>query len=495
MAVRVGAGVDPATLVKWTEHPVEMVRDLWDVDPDPWQEEVLEAFPHSPRMAMKASKGVGKTALEAWLVWNFMLTRINPKIACVAIDGPNLRDNLWTEIALWRSKCPLLQSMYEWTAKRVFHRLYPDTWFCSARTWPKTADREQQSATLAGLHADYIMFVLDESGGMPSAIMASAEAALSSCVEGHIVQAGNPTHLSGPLYDACTKAKRLWYVVQINADPDNPKRASRVSVEWAKEQIELYGADNPWVLVNVLGQFPPASINALIGPEEIEAAMGRMYRADQLQGSSRTLGIDVARFGDDASVICRRMGLQVWPFSRYRNLNSIQGAGITARIWNEFGADACFLDATGGYGAGWEDQLRAMKRNPIPINFSAQAHNPGRFFNKRAEMYWDAVEWIKRGGALPRGPGSAELLASRTQTTYSFKGDRIILEDKAQIKDRLGFSPDEADAFVLTFAEPISATLQTQLPARNRPMQDYNPYAEPVTAGGAPGYGDYNPYA
>ena len=62
MAVRVGAGVDPATLVKWTEHPVEMVRDLWDVDPDPWQEEVLEAFPHSPRMAMKASKGKANPA-------------------------------------------------------------------------------------------------------------------------------------------------------------------------------------------------------------------------------------------------------------------------------------------------------------------------------------------------------------------------------------------------------------------------------------------------
>ncbi len=106
----------------------------------------------------------------------------------------------------------------------------------------KTADRAQQGNTLAGLHADHILFILDESGGIPDAVMATAEAALSSCIEGHIVQAGNPTHLEGPLWRACTTERALWHVTEITADPDDPRRSTRVKAEWAREQIEKYGA-------------------------------------------------------------------------------------------------------------------------------------------------------------------------------------------------------------------------------------------------------------
>lgn len=211
-----------ARVEAWKERPSLMVRELFEVEPEPWQEQALDRFPHSPRMALKASKGVGKTCCEAWLIWNFLLTRPDPKIACAAIDANNLADNLWTELAMWRGKSPLLQRMFEWTKTRIFAKDHPETWWCSARTWSKTADKNQQSNTLAGLHADYILFVLDESGGMPDAIMASAEAALSSCVEGHIIQAGNPTHLEGPLYAACTKERRLW-----NRSAEGDKRLPR----------------------------------------------------------------------------------------------------------------------------------------------------------------------------------------------------------------------------------------------------------------------------
>lgn len=478
-------------LAFWRENPDIAVRELWGITPDPWQDEVLREFGRNKRICMKASKGVGKTAVLAWLVWLFLLTRWNPKIACVAIDGNNLRDNLWTELAMWRNKSPLLTAKFEWTKTRIFHKEYESTWFCTARTWPKTADKQAQANTLAGLHADYIMFVLDESGGMPEAVMASADAALSSCIEGHIVQAGNPTNLSGPLYMACTRNKKLWHVVSINSDPANPMRSPRVSKEWAQDQIDQYGADNPWVLVNVFGQFPPSSINALIGPEEIEAAARKMYREDVIGSSARIMGVDVARYGDDASVICRRQGLQVFPMARYRNINSIQGAGITNRIWSEWDADACMLDTTGGYGSGWEDQLIQMGRSPLGINFSQRAHDPNKFFNKRAEMYWDAVMWIKRGGALPHSP---DLVAGLSQTTYSFKNDKIILEDKAQLKERLGFSPDDADAFALTFAEPIMRKVPLR-PISVKP-DEYNPFAERMSDGGGVGYGGtYNPYA
>lgn len=467
------------TLVRWWNNPVDFVRENFHVEPDPWQKEALEWFPKSPRMALKASKGPGKTCLLAWCIWNFLSARPHPKIACVSISGANLADNLWTELAHWRNKSTFLSRTFEWTKTRIFHKDYPETWWCSARSWSQSADKSQQANALAGLHSDYIMFVLDESGGMPEAIMASAENALSSCVEGHILQAGNPTHLEGPLYNACTKDSKMWKVIEINSDPDNPMRSPRVSVEWAKQQIEKYGRNNAWVLINVFGQFPPSSLNSLIGPDEIRASMKRYYREFEIGIASRVLGVDVARFGDDASCIAMRHGLQMMPFQKYRNLDSTQGAGRVSVAWKDFNADACFIDNSGGFGSGWIDQLRMMNRQPMGISFSAQPHRLDRYYNKRAEMYFDFCQWIKDGGALPP---CDDLISALTSTTYTFdKKGLLMIEPKEIIKAKLnGISPDEADAAALTFAELVMPR-QGSVGYRRKPDMcetEFNPYTE-----------------
>jgi hypothetical protein len=309
---------------------------------------------------------------------------------------------------------------------------------------------------LAGLHADYILFLLDESGGIPDAVMATAEAALAACVEGHIVQAGNPTHLEGPLYRACTSERRLWHVTEITADPDDARRSTRVKESWAREQIEKYGRDNPWVLVNVFGRFPPGSLDTLIGPDELKEATGRHYAQADYREAARVLGIDVARFGDDISVIFPRQGLVALPPQRLRNIDGTQGAGAVARKLAEWPADAVFVDDTGGWGASWIDNLRRLGHRPIGIGFAGRP-NDQRYDNKRTEMYFEAVQWIRRGGALPAEgtDGVAELIAGFSRTTYSFRGDRLLLEPKEQVKTRLGYSPDDADAFALTFAQPV----------------------------------------
>lgn len=471
------------TLLKWWDHPDQFVRDVFNVEPDPWQLDILQAFPHQSRQAMLASKGPGKTALEAWLSWNFLVTRPHPKMAATSISAENLADNLWAEMAKWQHKSPLLQQFFEWTKTRIFSKEYPETWFMSARTWPKSADPDKQSDTLAGLHADYIMFVLDESGGIPLTVLTTADAALSSCIEGHILQGGNPTQLSGALYHAHMH-RNMWHVTEVNGDPDNPKRSPRVSIEWARAQIETHGRDNPWVMVNVFGKFPPQSLNALIGPEEVKEAMGRYWRAHEIGMAPKILGVDVARQGDDQSVICKRQGIQVFPFEAKRGFNSTDGASWVNRTWNEWDADACFIDMTGGFGAGWFDQLINMGKTPFGVTYSARAHNESRYVNKRCEMYFDAVEWIKRGGALPECP---ELLAALTQTTYTHVKDKLLLEPKDDIKIKLGYSPDHADAFVQTFAETI-APRQAAI-ARRRPAKPYDPLAilsEPVR--------EYDPY-
>lgn len=487
------AKINPADKFReWRARPSVMVRELFGVEPDIWQIEALDAFPSQQRMAFLASKGVGKTTTLAWLGWNFLLTRPYPKCAATSISGANLNDNFWTEMAKWQDRAPLLKAMFEWTKTRIFAKESPETWWMSARTWPQSGDAQAQADTLAGLHADYILFVLDESGGMPDAIMASAEAALSSCVEGHIVQAGNPTQLSGPLYRAATVERRLWFVISINGDPDSPKRSSRVSKQWAQEQIEKYGRDNSWVKVNVFGEFPSSSLNVLIGPDEVSAAMKRYYREFEIGRVPKIMGIDVARFGDDGSSIARRMGIQMFPFKKYRNLDSMQGAGHVNREWADWEADAAFIDATGGFGSGWEDQLKALGRAPIGVHFSAEAHDKVKYYNKRAEMSFDFVDWIKRGGALPNNP---ELLAALTNTTYSFKDDRLLLEPKELVKAKLGYSPDDYDSAILTFAEPVTIVSSNRRKP-NYNVAEYNPFADvdTVASRGYKNAGSYDPF-
>lgn len=462
----------------WREKPHVMVRELFGITPDAWQEDVLTIFPKAPRIAMKACAGPGKTAVLAWCSWNFLLTRPHPKILATAISGENLRDNLWTEMEHWRLKSPLLTECFEWQAERIFSKENPNTWFMSARKWSKSATPEQQGNTLRGAHGDYVMAVVDESGGVPQAVMATAENIGSSAKEWHILQAGNPTHLEGPLYAACTAGRDLWHVVEITGDPDDPKRSPRVSVEWARNQIRMYGADNPWVLVNVFGRFPPSSLNSLIGPDEVNAALGRHVSADKYSHAARVLGVDVGRFGDDPSIIFPRQGIASFTPIVLRNATSLQGAGSVARKWTDWSADACFVDGTGGFGAGWIDALEGLGRTAIDVQFAGKANDP-KYFNKRAELWFEGCEWIKGGGCLPNVP---EIVAELTTPTYTFKGDKLILEDKEQIKARLGRSPNYADALFTTFAEPVHADrslvgIQHLVAQSMKAKTEYDPFA------------------
>lgn len=443
-------------LARWRQDPRLFVREVFSVTPEPWQDEALAAFPVNPRLAFQSAAGTGKTAVLAWLAWNFLLTRPNPSIGVTSISGANLKMNLWRELAYWRDKSPLLQQAFDQTGGEIYAREKPRTWKLEARTWARDATPDQIGNALRGIHAPYVMWLLDETGGYPDAILPVCENIFSgNPVEAHIVQAGNPTHLSGPLYRACTTARKYWYVIQITGDPDDPKRSSRVSIEFARQQIEQYGRNNPFVLVNILGQFPPSSFNVLIGPDEVREAMQRFYREFEIGNAPKLLGVDVARYGDDQSVTARRWGIQMLPFKKQRNIDSTTGAGWVAREWDEWGADACFVDDTGGYGAGWIDQLRQIGKSPIGVGYGKEPHDKAKFANKRAEMAWDFVEWIKRGGALPDDP---MLLSALTQTEYTFtpKG-QLILEPKADVKKKLsGYSPDEFDAAINTFAEVVS---------------------------------------
>jgi phage terminase large subunit len=469
----------------WLADPVAFVRDCFGVEPDPWQVKTLRAFPENRRIAMQACVGPGKTCVLSWMILNFMLIP-EAEIAALSVSGANVRNGLWKELAYWRDKCPWIKATYQMTATRIFVPSTPEndyerTWFCELRTWSKDADEKLAGQSLQGLHARNIMVVLDESGGMPEALMIAAEGILATEHErAHIVQAGNPTTLSGPLYRAATKDRSLWWVIAITGDPDDPDCSPRTNKVWAAEMIRSYGRNHPYVMVKILGLFPPTSFSSLIGPDEANRAVGRHLAVQDFDRAAKIIGVDVARYGDDATVVWPRQGLAAFEPQVFRNAHPDEVAGAIGILMQEWQADSVMVDATGGFGDGVVDSLGRMGITAIRVQFAGKPIE-AKFYNKRSEIIWNLVEWVKAGGAIAPGEWAAMLVEELTTMTYTFRLDRILIEEKEIVKVRLGRSPDYSDALACSFAFPVAPrerdVLQGSMAGSsfNHAVTDYNP--------------------
>lgn len=479
-------------IAEWRRDPLKFVRDVFQAEPDAWQADTLEVIgrPGRKRVAMKACAGPGKTAVLAWAGWHrlacFAAKNEHPKGLAVSITGDNLHRNLWAEMARWRNASEFLRRAFEWTNSRIFARDHAETWFLTATSWPKTADLETIGRTLSGLHSRYPFYLIDESGDIPPNLLRSAEQGLSNCEDGLIITAGNTTSQSGLLYEVCTRLRGAmeegrYEVISITADPDDPKRTPRVDEEWARQQIATYGRENPWVMAYVLGQFPPGSINALLSVEEVEAAMNRSPKEGSYEWAQMRLGIDVARYGDDRTVLFPRQGIAAFQPAVMRHARgspvSVDIANRAMGMMNQLGAEECYLDDTGGWAHGAVDVLRASGRAVQAVLFDAPSPDP-RYFNMRAQMWWETAQWMKTGCM----PLIAEMIPELTTPTYSFQKGKILIEPKETIKTRLGRSPDLADALALTFALPdvpkgLGSGLRGAGGRRKSTLEDYDPYA------------------
>jgi phage terminase large subunit len=485
-----------ATLRRWKERPAAMVKEEFHEDPDAWQLEVLALFARQDlsrlRLSLQACVGPGKTAVLAWIAWNFLTCYgdklEHPKGAAVSVDWPNLKANLWPELSKWQQRSEFLKRAFTWTAHRISSNEFPQTWFLDARGWAKTADQEALGKTLSGLHSKYVLALVDESGTIPLPILKAAEQALSNCEFGRIVQAGNPSSLEGMLHIAATTQRHLWHVVRITGDPDDPKRSPRINIEWAREQIKLYGRNDPWVKYSILGEFPPASINSLLGIDDVQAAIERDLEPSAYSWSQKRLGVDVARFGDDITVLFPRQGLKAGTLkSGAVEMRHPRGSPVSVDIANRvmlarsrWRQEVTMLDATGGWAAGARDILISTPGAGTILNIQYGAPAPDqRYKNMRAYMWWHGAQWVKNGGQLPNIP---ELPAELTVPTYTYDQDgHLIIEPKERIKERLGRSPNYADALFQTFSQPEMANeLEEKLRGRNRgqAQSDFDPYRD-----------------
>lgn len=472
----------------WREKPLQFVYDEFKVEPDPWQRELLTTYGEptaKKRIAMQSCAGPGKTAGLAWCGLHFLACQgdkgEHPKGAAVSITAQNLHDNLWAELAKWRERSEFLKRAFEWTSNRIFARDHPETWFISARSFSKSANSEEQGRTLSGLHSKYVLYLIDESGDIMPAVLRAAEQGLSSADWARICQAGNATSHAGMLYFAASIQTHLWHIIQITGDPDDVNRSPRIDIEWAREQIATYGRDNPWVMAYILGKFPPGGINTLIGPDECNAAMRRHLREPDYEWAARILGVDIALFGDDRTVIFPRQGRAAFRPVIMRNAKPTEIAARIAKACQSWQPDAIFMDNTAGWAAGTLDLVQQAGYPAIAVDFGGDATD-SRYYNKRAEIIFSACDWIKNGGALPMLPDLTRELCAHT---YTLKSGKFMVEPKDQVKAKLqGQSPDLTDGLALTFAMPVAPRSpalidpRTGLPLQNQNRTgDYDPFS------------------
>lgn len=453
-----------AKIREWREVPGKFEWDNFKIEPDRWQIEELKLFcnPAIKRISMQACAGPGKTTVLAWnglkALSCYGEKGEHPKGLAVSVTADNLKDNLWPEIAKWRARSPYLTGAFEWTKQRIFAKDHPETWFLATRSWSKAANAEEQGRTLSGLHSKYVFALIDESGDIPLPVIKAGEQALSNCKWGKLVQAGNPTSTTGVLHAAATELAHLWSVLSINGDPDDPLRSPRIDKAWAQEQIYTYGRDNPWVMAYILGLFPPSSLNTLLSSDEVDAAMRRHLTEDAYTFAQKRLGVDVARFGNDSTVIFPRQGLASFKPAVMRNAKSHEIAARIAAGKEKWKSEMEFIDSTGGWSAGVEDSLSLAGISIVPVNFSSKALD-ARYFNKRSEIIWLMCEWVKKGGALPN---NGQLKRELTAIRYWFDGGKLRVVEKDQLKKDLGGqSPDYSDALATTFAMADQPSSQT----------------------------------
>lgn len=427
---------------------------------DAWQREVLRAYGRGERrLSLRACHGPGKTAVIAWCIVYQLLFRFPQKSVATAPTRGQLFDALFAEVMTWFTKLPkALQDLYNCKSDRIEMIAAPDESFFSART----ARRESPEA-LQGVHAPHVLLVADEASGVEEAIFEAAVGSMS----GHnatTILASNPTKTSGFFYLTQTRLAKqgedddrpgTWRCFHIGA-----KDSERVTDDFVADVAARYGEDSNAYRVRVLGEFPKADEDTVIPFYLVESASER----DIVLPDERTVvwSVDVARFGDDKSVLMQRSAHEVEWAVEWKNLDLMALTGRIKNRWDETlpsNRPQIILVDVIGLGAGVVDRLRELGLPARGINVSESASMSDQYLNLRAELWFKAREWLEEKKCRIN-PELHELRGELVVPRYEFTSSgKIKVEAKADMKKRGHKSPNYADAFVLSFA---SSALKAQ---------------------------------
>ena len=428
----------------WGEGELQKFPD----GPMAWQRWVLEQIseglrvPGQPiKIAVASGHGIGKTALCAWIILWAMSTAPDMRGVVTASTEMMLTTRLRAELRKW-FRLFRAGSFFELTATALISKdiSHEQTWRVDLLPW--NANRPE---SFAGLHnaGRRILCIQDEASAIDRVIWDTIQP-IATDREAEVVWCafGNPLHPEGPFRD-CFAQGSDWITRHIDSRTVPITNKAEFD-RW----IAAYGEDSDFVLARVRGIFPRQAFNRFISPDVVDAAM---QRATVSSSDPLVMGVDVARFGDDMSVIYMRKGMDAQTHlpMKYRNLPLDQLEDKIVELCVVHRVDMVFVDGT-GVGGGLVDHLQRRRLNVYDVQFGSRAdQRRERYANKRAEI-WGIMKEKLQYLSLPRDSELREQLIGPEFTLNS--RDEVLLEPKDSMKRRGVASPDIAAALACTFA-------------------------------------------
>lgn len=450
---------------KWGEGDLEK-----SAGPRVWQSNINNAIgahlknPDTQFMplfiAVASGHGIGKSAEIGMLVNWAASTCRESKVVITAGTGTQLATKTVPEVQKWfRRSCNSFWWDINATSIRFKSEKLQANWRSDFITWS-----EHNTEPFAGLHnlRKRILVVFDEASAIADKVWEVTEGAMTD-EETEIIWIafGNPTKNKGRFRECFGKFAHRWKTFQIDSRTVEGTNKAQLD-KWVAD----YGEDSDFVRIRVRGEFPRAGSSQFI-PSDIVAAC-RKYKAEGYQNLPKILSVDVARYGDDQTVIGTRQGRKAKILAKYRGLGTVEVAERTLEFVRSEKPDATIVDGI-GVGAGVVDQLRyrGLKDGLYEYAPNGNARDPQMYFNRRSELWGLMRDWLQAGAEIPDDPELADQLCGLEYGHSNKSQIQIESKDDLKARDSVLGSPDCADMLAMTF--------QITLATKAKPKQAYDP--------------------
>ena len=459
-----------ALTAEWCANPLLFVMSAfpWSVKGGPlehfkgprqWQMDVLrdigrhlqngltahQAF----RLAVASGHGIGKSALVSWLILWAISTMRDTRGVVTAYKADQLKDKTWAELAKWHRMCAT-KDLFTLAATAIYSAdpAHERTWRIDAVPWSR-----ENPEGFAGLHnaGRRVFICFDEASGIDDVIWDTAAGAMSDsdtqliwCVF------GNPIRNQGRFRECFGSSGSRWNHRQIDS-----RTVDGTNKEEIAAAVAEYGEDSDRVRTRWRGIFPRMAEEQFISSEIVTAA--QKVDPEPTIFDPVILGVDVARGGQDESVIAIRRGrdAKTEKWHSYHGSDLMQFAARVVQIATDLEADMTFIDE-GGVGGGVLDRCKQLQLKCMGVNngLPAECGRSDELCKNVGSLCWSRMRtWLKTGGAIPNDKDLSNQLETR-QFDYTDRQE-IRLEKKGDMKERGLGSPDRADALALTFAHPV----------------------------------------
>ena len=462
--------------VRWSPRRFVELVFPWGVEGTPlfnhkgprsWQTEEMEAVEDHIRANLRdgttktyrsgtvSGRGVGKSALVGFLsVW-YPSCVVGGTQVITSNTEQQLRSKTFPEILKWHTMSltrdwftpsVLKLSPAPWFRRMVESQLKKDCeyYYVEGQPWS-----DARPDAFAGTHSHEGMFLIkDEASGIIDKIFEISNGFFTEPIPVKLwICFGNGRRNTGPFFDIFNKNRGSWKNRHLDSRSVEGTDKDEIA-EW----VDQHGEDSDFVRVEIKGEFAALGSDGFISRDVADGARKREVLEDV--NAPLIMGVDVARKGDNETVVAFRQGRSavVLPWERIKGADLVRIAHKIAFLINEHEPDAVCIDSD-GLGVGVVDLLRDMKYKVHEVHGSS-ASSRREYGNKRACMWADMEEWLKTGQI----PDSSKLVDDlvNVRLTYMGKTDLMIMESKKDMKKRRVPSPDDADALSLTFAVPVA---------------------------------------